>query len=226
MLAACTTAGPIVRTPPPDPKTQMAALELRIYELVERARETTDPKAQPLSLDSELTAVARAHSADMAAKHYMAHKAPDGQTSATIIMARDADFQGLLGENIAAQYYTKAGGVDVDSYAKRFVETWMKSKTHRDNLAFPDYDRTGVGAAVDGNMVYVTQLFAAELPRKTPASPAPDQSGDARKDGRTVAMYPDPRSAKASQPPIHHVRLRGQTGLGTLPDERRQEPGQ
>ena len=81
------------------------------------------------------------------------------------------DFQGLLGENIAAQYYTKAGGVDVDAFAKRFVETWLKSKSHRDNLAFPEYDRTGVGAAVDGNTVYVTQLFSPRTRLKAPAPP-------------------------------------------------------
>ena len=107
----------------------------------------------------------------------MAHKAPDGQTSATIIMARDANFQGLLGENIAAQYYTKEGGVDVDAFAKRFVDTWLNSKSHRDNLAFPDYSRTGVGAAVNGDTVYVTQLVLGRSGADGTAARAGRQSG-------------------------------------------------
>ena len=45
----------------------------------------------------------------------------------------------------------------------RFLDEWLKSPPHRDNLAFADYDRTGVGAAVNGDTVYVTALFATDL---------------------------------------------------------------
>lgn len=216
VLAGCSSFGlstHAVRPPPPDPKTQLPALEQRIYELVEAAREKIDPKATPLKLDSELTSVARAHSKDMATKHYLGHRAPDGQTSATIIMARDANFQGLLGENIAAQYYTKEGGIDVDAFAKRFVKTWMKSKTHRQNLAFPEYQRTGVGAAIDGHEVYVTQLFSASLD----LGPA---SKKTRSDHRTVSVYSDPATAKAGKRPGRDVRLRKPGGTVMLPVER------
>ena len=132
VLAACSTTIARVEGADhkrPDPKTQMAALERRIYEVIEQERTTIDPKAKPLALDSELTGVARARSADMAAKHYVAHKAPDGETAATLIMARDASFQGLLAENIAAQHYAKEDGIDVDALAKRFVDTWLASKS-------------------------------------------------------------------------------------------------
>lgn len=212
LLAGCTTGQAIVasvRPPPPDPKTQMRALETRIYALVEAEREKIDPKAKPLARDKELAGVARRRSADMAAKRYMAHRAPDGQTSASIIMAEDANFQGLLGENIAAQYYTKEGGVDVDTYAKRFVDTWLASKSHRDNLAFPDYTRTGIGAAVNGDTVYVTQLFSADLGLKPPPKGAPDQ--------RKITTYPDPGSAKPMRAPRHDDRLRDGKGVGLLP---------
>ena len=59
----------------------------------------------------------------MATKNYFAHASPDGQTSATIIMDKDTDFQGLLGENLAAQHYLTSQGVDVDVFAHRFVES-------------------------------------------------------------------------------------------------------
>ncbi len=199
-----------MRPPPPDPKTQMAALETRIYQLVEAERLKIDPKARPLVVDTELAHVAREKSEDMATKRYMAHSAPDGQTSATLIMAEDADFQGLLGENIAAQYYTKEGGVDVEVYAKRFVDTWLASKSHRDNLSFADYDRTGIGAAVNGNTVYVTELFSAKLGLTT--SPQGQQGAGSRRDKRTVSAYPDPGTATSAPPVKQTLRLRGAMG--------------
>lgn len=161
-----------VPSPPPDPHTQMAALEKRIYELIEQERIRINAKAQPLKLDPELAGVARKRSDDMALNGYMAHTAPNGETSASLIMNEDSKFQGLLGENIAAQHYLKAYGVDVNVFAKRFVDTWLASPSHRDNLAYGLYNRTGVGAAVSGDTVYVTQLFATDLGLPTP----PDDS--------------------------------------------------
>jgi len=152
-----------MRQPPPDPKTVMPALENRIYELVQAERQKLDPKAKALALDSELVGVAREKSADMAAHNYAAHRGPSGGTTANIIMDKDAAFQGLLGENIAAQPFLKDYGVDVEIFAHRVVDIWLGSQTHRENLAYPVFDRTGVGAAVSGDTVYVTELFATDL---------------------------------------------------------------
>jgi uncharacterized protein YkwD len=149
--------------PPPDPHTQMAALESRILDLIQDERHKIDPNAKVLALDSELVGVARKRSADMAVKNYMLHTAPDGTTSTTLIMDEDPDFQGLLGENIAAQYYTPQLGVDVDAFARRFVAIWLASPDHRSLIATPAYDRTGIGAAVNGNEVFVVELFATDL---------------------------------------------------------------
>ncbi len=107
--------------------------------------------------------VARKRSVDMAAKGYFEDRAPDGTTSASMVMDEDARFQGLLGVNMAAQHYTKLSGVDVDAFAHRFLDTWLASQSHKQNLAFPDYNRTGVGCAINGDTVYVTQLFATDL---------------------------------------------------------------
>jgi uncharacterized protein YkwD len=181
------TASLVAPPPPPDPHTQMAALELRIFELVQDERHKIDPAAKTLTLDSELVGVAREHSADMAQKNYFAHKGPDGQTSASLIMDEDAKFQGLLGENLAAQYITVGSGIDIDVLAHRFVESWLASPSHKDNLAFAAYDRTGIGAAVSGNTVYVTQLFASDLGlSSTPADPKL----------RQITELPDTKSAK------------------------------
>lgn len=173
LLTGCAAQAPVkvASAPPPDPATQMPALERRIYEAVEAERHKLDPNAQPLALDSELVGVAREKSADMAARHYLAHAAPDGQTSASLIMDKDAAFQGLLGENIAAQPFLKNYGVDVDAFAGRIVSIWLTSKPHRANLADPAYRRTGIGAAVSGDTIYVTELFSGDI--GTAAAPPP-----------------------------------------------------
>jgi uncharacterized protein YkwD len=192
---------------PPDPKTQMAALETRIATLIEEQRLKLDPAAKPLVLDPELARIARERAADMAAKNYLAHAAPNGDTSATLLMAEDAKFQGLLGENLAAQHYVKQSGVDVEQFAQRFLDEWMKSQPHRENLAFADYDRTGVGAAVNGDTVYVAQLFASDLGIKADRDP---KSG--------VTEFPNAEAARsagngaAAEAPADPLRLRGAQG--------------
>ena len=179
----------IEKPQPPDPKTQMAALEQRIAILIEEERLKLDPKARPLAIDPELGKVARARAADMAAKNYFNHTAPNGDTSASLLMAADAKFQGLLGENMASRRYNPSQGVDVDAFARSFVDSWLASPPHRDNLAFADYNLTGVGAAVNGDTVYVTQLFSTDL------GMGPHQNGTP---AATATPYPDAKTAKAA----------------------------
>jgi uncharacterized protein YkwD len=141
----------------------MPALELRIAVLIADERSRIAPEAKTLVIDPELGAIARERAGDMAAKNYFAHTAPNGETSASLLMAQDTRFQGLLGENMAAQHYNAQSGIDIEAFARRFVATWLASASHKENLAFPDYNRTGVGAAVNADTVYVTQLFSTDL---------------------------------------------------------------
>src|ERR1700704_6907742 len=130
LLAACATldGGEKTAAPPPlpDPKTQMGALESRIAVLVEEQRHRLDPSARPLAFDPELARIARARASDMAAKNYLAHAAPNGDTSASLLMQQDEKWQGLLGENLAAQHYTKQSGVAVDEFPPRFLDERLK----------------------------------------------------------------------------------------------------
>jgi uncharacterized protein YkwD len=172
-----------------DPATQMRPLEDRVFTLVLNERKDLDPAAKPLVLDPILMDVARKRSVDMAAKGYFEDRAPDGTTSASMVMDEDARFQGLLGVNMAAQHYTKLSGVDVEAFAHRFLDTWLASQSHKQNLAFPDYNRTGVGCAINGDTVYVTQLFATDL-----GLPPPKE--DTKKE--TVSAMPSPQAAKSA----------------------------
>jgi len=141
----------------------MSALELRIAVLIEEQREKLGPSAHPLAIDPELSKIAREHSQDMAAKNYIAHASPTGETTVTLLMAADPRFQGLLAENIGVLHYVKQTGVDVDNFAKDVVRQWLNSPKHRENLVMADYKLTGIGAAVNGDTVYVTALFATDL---------------------------------------------------------------
>jgi uncharacterized protein YkwD len=178
----------------------MVALEERIFEIVQDERHRINPAARPLALDSELMTVARERSADMAAKDYFAHKGPDGTTSASLIMTEDQDFQGLLGENLAAEHFVKQSGVDVETFARRFVATWLASPAHKDNLSYAAYDRSAVGAAVGGDTIYVTQLFATDLG----LSPHPR---DPKK--RKVSEWKNPNAAVSAKSPAPTPPLRG-----------------
>jgi uncharacterized protein YkwD len=204
-LAGCETA-PRNTTPlPPDPRTQMAALETRIAILVEEQRMKLDPKAKILAIDPQLAKIARVRAADMAAKNYLAHAAPDGSTSASLLMKADARWQGLLGENLAAQHYTRQSGVEVNVFAQRFLDEWLKSPPHRDNMAFADYDRTGVGAAVNGDTVYVALLFSTDLGLPPPKDGGPPSA---------VSSYLTPGAARDDRPAEQPapLRLRGAEG--------------
>ena len=163
LCASCAGLEQMVRPAPPDPKTLMPALELRIAVLIADERSRIVPGAKTLVIDPELGVIARQRAVDMAAKNYFAHTAPNGDTSASLLMAQDTRFQGLLGENMAAQRYNAASGIDIEAFARRFVATWLASASHKENLAFPDYNRTGVGTAVNADTVYVTQLFSTDL---------------------------------------------------------------
>jgi uncharacterized protein YkwD len=181
----------------------MGALETRIAILVEEERQKLDPKARPLALDAELSKIARARASDMATKNYLAHQGPDGATSATLLMKDDARWQGLLGENLAAQHYTKQIGVSVDDFARRFLDEWLKSPPHRDNMTFASYDHAGVGAAVNGDTVYVAVLFSTDLGLPPPRDGSPTS---------TVTRLDSPEAASAAPASPSPLRLRGAMG--------------
>src|SRR5215471_9067652 len=187
-------------TAPPDPVTQIPALEGRIFEIVNEERHAIDPHAKDLALDSELVQVARQRSADMAAHNGFADGSGDPHISATRLMAEDAKFQGLLGENVAAARYARVAGINVDQSAQVIVGTWLSSPSHKDNLSFGDYALTGVGVALSSDTIYVTQLFATDMVASTnralPAVKSFTSAAAAKADGQKPG--PQLRGAQGS----------------------------
>ncbi|MFE6396733.1 CAP domain-containing protein [Streptomyces sp. NPDC057838] len=118
-----------------------------VTDLTNRAR--TRAGLPPLAVDPLLTAAARAHSADMVARAFYAHTAPDGSRPGDRAAAAGSTLR-AIGENIACGQRSPA---DV-------VEGWMNSPGHRANILRPDFTRIGIGFACGGRAgTYWTQMF-------------------------------------------------------------------
>jgi uncharacterized protein YkwD len=173
-LVAMAPVAPAVRQPEPPPppppppiEEQLAQLKLRLFILVaeERGKLVTD--AKPLFLDSGLSAAAQAHSDDMAKKRSFDVMNPDGNIAVNTLLA-DPKFRGLVGENAAAQYFTPSLGFDPDKMARGFLDIWLASPGHKNNLTDPRFERTGIGVAANGDAVYAAEIFADDLGLKDP----------------------------------------------------------
>ncbi|MFC7235209.1 CAP domain-containing protein [Halosegnis marinus] len=108
----------------------------------------------PLEPNASLAAVADAHSADMAARDYVNHTAPNGSGVAERYERFGIDCFGS--ENI---YYTPNGALLVSerTLAERVVAEWLDSPGHRETL-LGNFSRQGIGVVVAGDGgVYVTQ---------------------------------------------------------------------
>jgi uncharacterized protein YkwD len=115
---------------------------------VERAKK---PNCPALVVDDRLTAAARKHSADMAARNYFDHTTPEGVDFATRISREGYAWSGA-GENIAK------GQRD----AHVVMTAWMNSDGHRANILNCGYKNIGVGLAYDAQKTPLwTQDFAS-----------------------------------------------------------------
>ncbi|PKT74689.1 stress protein [Streptomyces populi] len=103
----------------------------------------------PLTADVRLTAAAQAHSADMVARDFYAHTAPEGGRPWDRAAAAGCTHR-AIGENIACGQRSPA----------EVVRGWMDSPGHRANILKPDFTHIGIGLAGGGRAgTYWTQLF-------------------------------------------------------------------
>ncbi|WP_149550271.1 CAP domain-containing protein [Streptomyces marokkonensis] len=112
-------------------------------------RERAGAGLPQLSRDPLLTAAAQAHSADMAARDFYSHTAPDGSGPGDRAAAAGS-VRRTIGENIACGQRSAA----------EVVRGWMNSPGHRANILKADFTHLGVGFAGGGRSgTYWTQLF-------------------------------------------------------------------
>ncbi|WP_037663930.1 CAP domain-containing protein, partial [Streptomyces aurantiacus] len=104
---------------------------------------------RPLAPDPRLAAAAQAHSADMVARAFYSHTAPDGSEPWHRAAAAGSAHR-TVGENIACGQRSAA----------EVVQGWMDSPGHRANILKPAFTHLGVGFAGGGPAgTYWTQLF-------------------------------------------------------------------
>jgi uncharacterized protein YkwD len=137
--------------PPTTAPTGNAALEAEVVSIVNTERAKAGCAA--VTADDRLTAAARGHSADMAARGYFSHTTPEGVEFSTRITSAGYRWSGA-GENIAKGQRTPA---DV-------MTSWMNSAGHKANILNCGFKNIGVGVAADaqGSLVW-TQEFASPL---------------------------------------------------------------
>lgn len=159
----------------------------------EQVVELTNQKRQEaglplLRLDGTLSAAALQKGADMLARDYWAHVAPDGTEPWKFF--KDAGYQyRFAGENLARDF------ADPQSA----VSAWMASPTHQENILSSRYQDTGV-AVIEGDLggvetTLIVQFFGTRLgaPGVVPVAEARPQT--------QPTVQPTPVSTPAPVPP-------------------------
>lgn len=130
----------------------------------------------PLKLSKSLIEVAKQKGADMFAKNYWAHNAPDGKTPWWFFKQVGYSYI-YAGENLARDF----------GDSKSVVQAWMNSPSHRDNILSSRYDEIGI-AVVDGILDgQETTLVIQEFGRPTSLA-GPATSGINNQGGLMVSI--------------------------------------
>ena len=130
----------------------MAQVEQAIFNKVNEERAKAG--VSPLSYNSTMEKYARIKSQDMGDNNYFSHTDLNGNYITTQ-MKNDGVTYSAWGENIAY-----IGGVtDPNVLANQFMNNWMNSQGHRENILSTKFSSIGVGVYKIGNKVYATQEF-------------------------------------------------------------------
>lgn len=108
---------------------------------------------QLLRLSSRLTVAARGHSFDMAIRHYLSRRSPEGGTPAERVRGVGIDAKGV-DESVYADNGDPAEMVD------RALKQWLANPEYRAALLAPGSEKTGIGMVRSaGGYTYLTQDF-------------------------------------------------------------------
>ena len=101
-----------------------------------------------LTLDSELSRLARLKSCDMNENHYFAHESPTYGNAASMLTRFGYAYNGV-GENIAHH-----------ATVEKAEAAFLSSPGHRANIMGSQWKKVGIGVCIDANgFVYLTQIF-------------------------------------------------------------------
>lgn len=133
-------------------KAFLAQVEQSIFNKVnEERRKSGLPE---LKYDSVMENYARKKSQDMGDENYFSHTDLNGGLISDKMKTDGVSFLSW-GENIA--YIS--GVSDSEALAKQFMNNWMNSEGHKQNILSGNYTNIGIGVYKIGNKVYATQEF-------------------------------------------------------------------
>lgn len=164
LLALVLGSGCAAAQPRPDagtdrPHYDLPDLERRVLAELNRVRRAHG--RAPLGPDTALAAIARAHSADMRDRGFVAHRNPDGHDGGDRARRAGYGFR-AFGENLfRGRLYDTVNHIrrgdhtttrylwhTPDELAELVVSMWMESPGHRANMLSSAFDFGGVGIAV------------------------------------------------------------------------------
>lgn len=145
----------------------------------------------PLALSSELSDAARRKAADMMARNYWAHFAPDGTTPWSFIKATGYDYS-FAGENLAKGF----------TNSQDIVNAWMNSESHKENILATKYKDVGF-AVTPGKLegeetVLVVQMFGAVIGSSSVPAEIPPVQKIAEVSAPVITSIPVPVSKAVS----------------------------
>ena len=143
--------------PPPPTPSQPTDLVTLLHSLSNTSREQNN--LANLTFDTKLSALAKKRSEEMLDQHYFSHTSPNGcDLQCRFTSASYESF--AWGENLAES--TSYQMLSSRELAEMFMESWLKSSEHRNNLLSKQFTHQGIAAASKGGRIVVTVIFAAQ----------------------------------------------------------------
>ena len=159
---------------------KLLAAEARLLKDVNRIR--TRSGRRPLRLDQATSAVARARSADMAAKRYFAHVEPDGDNAKRLLGRRD------IGAAEVTENIGHTVGLTLREGASKMVSWWYHSPPQRKQMLAKDINSVGIGVARRGSRFTYTAIFTRSRDKTEPKVFLEDMSWRPKGGGAAVTL--------------------------------------
>lgn len=125
-------------------------LEAELLKLINKVR--ADRGLSQLKVVQSLTDIARTRSSDMVSRGYFSHYSPEGSTFFNIMRNAGIGWANAgenLGNATPAGYGTPSA----------FINAWLGSPSHRDNMLRSSYKMIGIGIVDGGGRRVVTTIF-------------------------------------------------------------------
>lgn len=136
-------------------------IERQVLEL--QNEERTRLGLQPLEFDADLQSAARIRSRELCKAEVFVHARPDGREWYTVLQEDVPYDYRSAGENLGNAEYNDPS-VDLANDADFWVDSWIDSPSHYQNMIRAEYNRAGVGiysVERDGmTYAYATTIFA------------------------------------------------------------------